>query len=93
MRLEERIRALEDRMLSRPVILHFADGSTRELRGPCGFLLKLFAGLSGEELDPEQAEQFELVRRCTSAEDPGGGHLVQMLKALMEPAETSGQEQ
>jgi hypothetical protein len=86
--LEKRIEALESRMLSDAVILHFADGSTKEIRGPRGFLLKLFAGLSGEHLDPEQAEQFELVRRCIRAEEPGGGRLIAMLKALTpEPAE------
>jgi hypothetical protein len=94
MNLEKRVRALEKRMLSKPVILHFADGSTKEIRGPRGFLVKLFAGLSGEKLDPEQAEQFELVRRCIRAEEPGGGHLIAMLKALMpEPGDEGwGQE-
>src|SRR5215467_2059646 len=77
MRLETRLRALEGRMISSPVILHFADGSTRELRGPRGFLLKLFSGLSGGELTPEQAEQFDLIRRCSSVEEPGGGHLAE----------------
>ena len=33
MRLEERIRALEARFISDPVILYFADGSTREICG------------------------------------------------------------
>jgi hypothetical protein len=83
MKLKRRIEALESLMLSAPVILHFADGSTKEIRGRRGFLLKLYAGQSGEELDPEQAEQLELVRRCIRAEEPGGGRLIAMMKALM----------
>jgi hypothetical protein len=71
--LEKRIAALESRMRPDSAILDFADGSTKEIHGPRGFLVKLFAGLSGGALDPEQAEQFELVRRCIRAEEPGGG--------------------
>jgi hypothetical protein len=42
MRLEERIQTLEAKMLSEPVILHFADGSTESLTGRRYFLLDLF---------------------------------------------------
>jgi hypothetical protein len=87
--LEKRIATLESRMRPDSVILHFADGSTKEIHGPRGFLVKLFAGLSGGALDPQQAEQFELVRRCIRAEEPGGGRLIAMLKALM-PAPADG---
>ena len=91
MRLEERVKTLETRMFADPVVLHFADRSTRELRGPRGFLLDLFPGLSGENLSPEQAEQFDLIRRCSSVEEPGGGHLAAMLRALMDqPTEEPG---
>ena len=74
-------------MISEPIVLTFADGSRRELCGPRGFLLKLFAGLSAERLDPQQAEQLDWIRRCVSVEEPGGGHLIEMLRALREPTE------
>jgi hypothetical protein len=41
------------------------------------------AGLSGERLDPQQAEQLDLIQGCVSVEEPGGGHLIEMLRALM----------
>src|ERR1035438_325323 len=47
MRLEKRVRALEARLIGAPVILHFADGSKRELRGSGDFLLHLFYGACG----------------------------------------------
>jgi hypothetical protein len=74
-------------MISKPIVLTFADGSRRELRKPGGFLLKLLAELSGERLDPQQAEKLDLIQRCVSIEEPGGGHLVEMLRALMGPTE------
>lgn len=85
--LKSRIQRIEAKMISEPVVLTFADGSNRELRGSRGFQLKLFAGLSGEQLDSQQAEQLDLIRRCASVEEPGGGHLIEMLRALMEPTQ------
>jgi hypothetical protein len=34
MRIEKRLRALEGRLLSEPVTLHFAKGSSQKLYGP-----------------------------------------------------------
>jgi hypothetical protein len=83
MRIEKRIRNLEAKLTPERITLCFDDGTTREIQGPRGFLLKLWPGLSGATLDPDQAEQLDLIRRSIAAEEPGGGHLVELLRALM----------
>jgi hypothetical protein len=84
LRLEKRIRALEARMIADPVILHFADGSTRKLRGPGDFLLRLFPGVFGKaSLSPGQAAQLDLIRQSVGSKEPGGGRLVELLQCLL----------
>jgi hypothetical protein len=89
MRLEKRIRALEARMITDPLVLYFADGSTRELRGRGDFVMGLFAGAcGGAELSSMQAEQLELIRQSVSAKEPGGGHMTEVLRCFLNgPAE------
>jgi hypothetical protein len=81
MRIEGRIRKLEKRMTSSPLILYFADGSTREIRGPRYFLLDLVCAMNRNPT-PTQAEQLELIRSATYADEPGGGRLTELIKAL-----------
>ena len=84
MRLEKRIRALEARLVSDPVILHFADGSTKEIRGRGDFLLDLFCGAcSGADLGSVRGNQLELIRQSIAAQEPGGGHMVELLRSLL----------
>jgi len=86
MSLERRIRALEVRLITDPVILYFADGSTREIHGRGDFVLGLFCGaLGGADLAPWQAEQLDLIRRSVGAEEPGGGHMVELLRCALNP--------
>ena len=82
--LEKRVRALEARLVSDPVILHFADGSTKEIRGPGDFLLGLFStAFGGADPNPLQAAQLELIGRSLKAEEPGGGSMIELLRALL----------
>jgi hypothetical protein len=92
MKLEKRIRALEARLTTGAVVLHFADGSTRQICGRGDFLLGLFPGaFGGRDFSPAQAAQLELIRRSVDAEEPGGGHMIELLRALLhEPAEEPG---
>jgi hypothetical protein len=92
MRLERRIRALEARMIGKPVVLRCADGSTREIHGRSGFLLTLFLGaIGGANLSAAQAAQLDLIRSCVDAQEPGGGHMVELLQALLNgPVEETG---
>jgi hypothetical protein len=91
MRLEKRIQALEAQMLSDPVVLHFADGSTESLTGPHYFLLDLLAGASSGNLSPQQAAQLDRIRKCVFAQEPGGGRIVELMQSLTgERLEESG---
>jgi hypothetical protein len=85
--VERRIQALEARLSSAPVILHFADGSTRELRGPRYFLLDLINAAGRADISASQAAQLAAVRRSLWAEEPGGGHLTEVIRILPGPAE------
>jgi hypothetical protein len=67
MRFEKRIQALEAKTLSDLVILPFADGSTESLTGRQYFLLDLFSGADGGNLNPKQAAQLDLIRKCVFA--------------------------
>jgi hypothetical protein len=63
MKFEKRLRALEARMITNPVVLYFADGSTRAICGQGDFLLRLLKGVFGRaDLSPSQAAQLDLIR-------------------------------
>lgn len=82
--LEARIRKLESRFITEPMVLEFADGSTRELRGPKDFVMDLFAGICpGANLTPQRAEQLELIRQSVCSREPGGAHMVELLRAIL----------
>jgi hypothetical protein len=83
MKFAKRLRALEARLITDPVILHLADGSTRELHGPGDLVLRLFRGVFGADLSPVQAAQLDLIRESVSAEEPGGGHMIELLRCML----------
>ncbi len=71
-------------MITEPVILYFADGSTRKICGRGDFLLRLFQGAcGGQDLSPEQTAHHDLIRQSISAQEPGGGHMVELLRCLL----------
>jgi hypothetical protein len=82
MKHKKRLQALETKMLSNPVILHFADGSTKQIHGSRHFLIDLLARASQRDLTPHQAAQFELILEAVWAEEPGGGHMCEVLQAV-----------
>jgi len=83
MKFAKRLRALEARLITEPVVLYFADGSKRELHGPGDFVVRLFRGVFGADLTPVQAAQLSLIRECVGAEEPGGGHMVELLRCML----------
>ncbi len=90
MRIEKRIRALESRMVVDPVVLYFSDGSTRRISGPSDFLLSLMLGaFAGANLSPTQSAQLDLIRQSVAAQEPGRGHMVELLKSLVDGTEES----
>ena len=84
MSIEKRLRALENKLISDPVTLYLADGTTWELRGPKDLLLHLFLNASsGAAPTPGQAEQLDLIRRSVAAQEPGGGHMVELIQCAL----------
>ncbi|MGA2150083.1 MAG: hypothetical protein ABSH49_34590 [Bryobacteraceae bacterium] len=84
MKFEKRIRALETRFLGDPVILYFADGSTQEICGRGDHLLNLFVdACGGADLSRWQAAQLELIRQSVDAQEPGGGHMIEVLHCFL----------
>jgi|HubBroStandDraft_1064217.scaffolds.fasta_scaffold56362_2 hypothetical protein len=91
MNLEKRLRALEAKLSMRSVVLHFADGSRRELHGPGDFVPRLFQGVFGADLSPAHAAQLDLIRQCVGSEEEGGGHMIELLHCLLHArADTGG---
>jgi hypothetical protein len=83
MNFEKRLRALEAKLITEPVVLHFADGSKRELHGPGDFVLRLFQGVFGADLCPTHAAQLDLIQQCVGSEEPGGGRMIELLRCLL----------
>ena len=85
MSLGKRVRALETRYNREPVILTFPDGTTAELRGHGDFLLRLLADFcGGAELRPEQVAQLNLIRGSSSAREPDGARMTEVLRCVLE---------
>ena len=91
MRLEKRIQALETRLITDPVVLHFADGSTRKMCDRGDFLLSLaLDARGGADLSSGRAAQLELIRQSVYAHEPGGGHMVELLQCLLHASAEAG---
>jgi hypothetical protein len=76
-------------MLSDPVVLFFADGTTQELHGTKDFLLRLSCDLCrGVNLSAEQTAQLDMIRDSVAAQEPGGGHMTELVRCFLHgPAE------
>lgn len=84
MNFEKRLRALEAKIITDPLILHLADGSTRTLFGGRDFLVRLLRGVCREaDFSPAQAAHLDLVRKCVSSQEPGGGRMVELIGCLL----------
>jgi hypothetical protein len=81
-RLEKRVIALEKRLHTDPIVLTLEDGQEHVIplrpgETALNVCLRVQRNPDGEEA--------QLLRRCISVREPGGGHLVQMAKALLPP--------
>jgi len=92
MRLEQRIRALEARFHADPVILYFADGSTKEICGRADYLLRLFcAACYGGELSPRHAAELDLIRNSVGEGGASCAHMTQLIRCFLRgPVEEPG---
>jgi hypothetical protein len=83
MRIERRLKVLEKKMKSEPVLLIFEDGSRQEIHGPKYFLLDLLVATGQpSELTPVQTEQLTLIRKSVRALEPGGGRLTEIIRCF-----------
>jgi hypothetical protein len=90
MSIEKRIRALEARMMTGSVILHFRDGSTQPMCGQGDFLVRLIEGVCRRAaLSPGKAMQLDLIRQSVYAQEPGGGRMLELLRCLLDAREQS----
>jgi hypothetical protein len=85
MQLDNRVRRLETSLLSDPIVLVFANGSTREIRYQGLAMLGLFmAALSGEGVSPQMRQHLDWIRDCVEFRDSGGGHMIEVIKQAMQ---------
>jgi hypothetical protein len=85
MRLERRLRALEARVSADPLVLFFADGSTVKIGCRRDYLLDLFVGANDQaNLSPQRAAHLELIFKSVGAKEPGGAHMVEVLKSVLD---------
>ena len=94
MNLRRRIAALERRLIVEPTLLIMADDKTVRITANSDALLQLLVVASGgANISSEQATQLELIRRSTSAIQPDGGRLVELIRCcLLGPHDGAGAE-
>ena len=79
MNLKRRVETLERRLICDPATLFFADGTSAQIGGRGDYIVKLFAAAVRGERSP----QMELVARSVRSEEPGGGHMLDLARALL----------
>lgn len=91
-KLEKRLRELENKLLANRVTLYFGDGSTRQILGDTDYLIDLLISASGGgQRDCGHAADLELIRSCVKSKEANGGHMVELIQCLLiEPAEEAG---
>jgi hypothetical protein len=87
MNLKKRIEALERRIVFDPITLFFADGSSTQIGGRRDYGLNLFAAACRGE----RSRQLEQIGRSVRSQEPGGGQMMDLARALLNrPGEQSG---
>jgi hypothetical protein len=83
MNLNRRLAILESGFITEPTMLIMPDGRIASINGPGDYLMQLSGvAVGGENLSSEQAAHLDLIRRCTASKEPGGGHMVDLIRAL-----------
>src|ERR1700675_2747907 len=76
--LHRRLESLEKRHLRDPIILQMPDGRIVTLPNRSGYLLDLVLRVLNGERTPE----MELIAQSTSSIEPGGGHMLDIVRAF-----------
>lgn len=92
MHLRRRLAALERRLIIEPTLLIMADDKIVRITANSDALLQLLVAASGAaNISSEQAVQLDLIRRSTSAIQPDGGRLVELIRCcLLGPHDGAG---
>jgi hypothetical protein len=77
-RLRRRIEVLEKRMISQPIVLELAGGSTKSLPGHPSYVLELMMRSFQEDEVPE----LDLIAESVSSAEPRGAHMVDVARLL-----------
>jgi hypothetical protein len=79
MNLQRRLRLLEKRLLTEPIVLTLSDGRTETLRGSGDYVLNLFLRAYREEKTPH----VELLAQSVGPIQEGDGHLLELARAIL----------
>ena len=79
MNLKRRLKVFEKGLISEPITLVMPNGNTVTLRGGGDYALDLVARACRGDRTPE----IELVAHSISSTEPGGGHLVDLARAIL----------
>ena len=85
MKVTRRLEALERQLICDPTTLFFEDGTSAQISGRGDYILTLFIAAVRGERSPQMA----LIARSIRSEEPGGGHMLDLMRALLNgPVET-----
>lgn len=88
MSLLNRILKLESQFVQEKTRLIMPSGEIVTLTGRGDFILQLAGAMVKGVLTPEQKRQARLIGASTSIEEPGGGHMLELVRAWVNgPAE------
>ena len=80
MNLRRRLDTLEKRLTSEPILLQMPDGRTERLSGRGDYVLDLFS----RACRGERTAEIELIVQSISAIEPGGGHMLELVRAILD---------
>ena len=77
--LFRRLEALEEQLTSEPIVLLMPDGRTEALPGHNDYALNLL----WRAIRGERTLGMELIARSRSSTEPGGAHMIDLVRALL----------
>jgi hypothetical protein len=83
MNIQRRLKALEQRLIRPPIVLRMPDGRTERLSGRGNSVFDLLFRAAHGERTPE----IELIAQSVSSTEPGGGHMIDLARALLQEPE------
>ena len=87
--LRRRLEALEQDLSSEPILLLMPDARTETLPGHNDYVV----GLLSRAVCGDRTSEMELIARSQSSTEPGGAHMIDLVRALLNgPSEERGPE-